>query len=345
LGDIHDRNRRWTWEHFAERRDDRKAYVELFKKQMLNQLTAGTTDAQKFEALEQKLVYEDIRFYRSIARSELRKDLAAQKRLEYERARQAKAQPQQQQQGWGAWLWGSSATTAQSSSTQSPEEPSLGGPMTEQQKKELYDMLDYDENAVGANSFDASGDALKARVSATLRKGSFALKQDPHGAGTEILSITFDTFQANLLQRPDNFEAVVSLGSFGVFDGTTGDTLYSQIVHVKDGGTGTDVSGDPFFFLKFENKPLDERADMALAMRLRHMEIIYHKGYVEAVYRFFKPPESQLESVEALLSVASQTLEGIRRDTRAGLEYALQTHKTIDIQMDLNAPVIIVPEE
>jgi len=43
--------------------------------------------------------------------------------------------------------------------------------------------------------------------------------------------------------------------------------------------------------------------------------------------------------------VASKTLEGLRRETRAGLEYALQAHKTIDIHMDLNAPILIVPEE
>jgi vacuolar protein sorting-associated protein 13A/C len=122
-----------------------------------------------------------------------------------------------------------------------------------------------------------------------------------------------------------------------------------------------EVESNPFFFVKFENNPLDERSDTALTVRMRHMEIIYHKGYIEAVYKFFKPPSSQLESVEALLvglhtifvwnasnfyqNVASQTLEGLRRETRAGLEYALQTHKTIDIQMDLNAPVIIIPAE
>lgn len=43
--------------------------------------------------------------------------------------------------------------------------------------------------------------------------------------------------------------------------------------------------------------------------------------------------------------VASQTLEGLRKETRAGLEYALQKHKTLDVQMDLNAPIIIIPEE
>ena len=48
---------------------------------------------------------------------------------------------------------------------------------------------------------------------------------------------------------------------------------------------------------------------------MRHMEIVYHKGYVEAVYKFFKPPESQLESVEALLvsSVASLALQVLSR--------------------------------
>lgn len=42
---------------------------------------------------------------------------------------------------------------------------------------------------------------------------------------------------------------------------------------------------------------------------------------------------------------ASDTLEGLRKETRAGLEYALQTHKTIDVKLDMNAPIIIIPEE
>lgn len=32
LDKIHDRNRKWSWEHFKERRDDRIRYIELFKK-------------------------------------------------------------------------------------------------------------------------------------------------------------------------------------------------------------------------------------------------------------------------------------------------------------------------
>ncbi|MFX9718551.1 hypothetical protein ABTO87_18445 [Acinetobacter baumannii] len=29
--DIHDRNRRWEWRYFAQRRDERRAYIAAFK--------------------------------------------------------------------------------------------------------------------------------------------------------------------------------------------------------------------------------------------------------------------------------------------------------------------------
>ena len=40
LAGVHDRNKRWTWAYFAERRDDRIKYVNLFKKRLLNQSSA-----------------------------------------------------------------------------------------------------------------------------------------------------------------------------------------------------------------------------------------------------------------------------------------------------------------
>jgi vacuolar protein sorting-associated protein 13A/C len=255
------------------------------------------------EDLEKKLSYEDIRFYRSIARSRARKDAASRMKIEEEKKKQ-----QAQSGGWTSWLWGSSGTS------KSQIDPAFGGPMTDEQRQQLYDVLDYDEKSALAQSFQAPRDALKVRVAAKLDKGSFALRTGP-SQEEEVISVIFHVFQANFVQRPDNFEASVSLGDFGVFDGTTRNTLYHQIVQVKETTTSSGREeiafteqhkpitnlDDPFFFVKFENNPLDERADNALTVRMRHMEIIYHKGYVEAVYRFFKPPSSQLESVEALL--------------------------------------------
>lgn len=253
--------------------------------------------------MERKLSYDDIRFYRSIARSQARKDAATRIKIEEEK----KKQEQPKNTGWTGWIWGSSSTS------QNQEDPAFSGTMTAEQRKQLYDVLEYDEKASLADSFQAPRDSLKARVLAKLDKGSFALRTGPKQS-QEVISVVFDVFQANIIQRPDNLEASVSLGGFGVFDGTTPNTLYHQIVQVKENASNngrfeTQViehkpildMDDPFFFVKFENNPLDERADNALTVRMRHMEIIYHKNYVEAVVKFFKPPESQLESVEALL--------------------------------------------
>ncbi|KAL0951191.1 hypothetical protein HGRIS_007919 [Hohenbuehelia grisea] len=339
LEGVRERRRQWTWAYFAERRDDRNKYIDLFERKVLNTLTPEGTDA--LNALERKLSYEDLRFYRSIARSRLRKDAALRKRLEAEKQ---KSQPQAQ--GWSSWLWGSGKQK-----TDQQEDSLFDGPKNDEERQQLYDMLEYDEKAAVVESIQVPRESLKLRVNASLNKGSFALKVDPHGAPRDIVSVVFESFRANVIQRPDNFEATVSLGDFSVHDGTSTDTLYPKIVQVQrtqtngNGKSQGERQDEPFFWLKFENNPLDERADSALDVRLRHMEIVYHTRYVEAIYKFLKPPESQLESVEALLNVASETFEGLRKETRAGLEYALQTHKTIDIQMDMNAPIIIVPED
>ncbi|KAG6890404.1 hypothetical protein C0995_008758 [Termitomyces sp. Mi166 len=340
LEGIRERNHKWTWSYFAERRDDRNKYIDIFEKKILNVLTKAET--HDIEILEKKLSYEDIRFYRSLARSRLRKDQALRKRLENERRTQAA------QQSWTSWLWGSSTSAASN-------EDSAFTTITADQRKELYAVLDYDEKEAFRESLQAPRDSLKSRITAKLNKGSFALRTNSLGGDVrEVISVISDMFQASFLQRPDNFEASISLGGLGVFDNTTPDSLYRQIVCVKDAKNTvnpvlnvpeTKSRDDPFFFVKFEKSPLDDRADSVLIMRMRHMEIIYHRSYVEAIHKFLKPPASQLESVEALLNVASQTFKGLRKETRAGLEFALQTHKTIDIHVDMNAPVIIIPED
>ncbi|CEL57657.1 Vacuolar protein sorting-associated protein 13 OS=Saccharomyces cerevisiae (strain ATCC 204508 / S288c) GN=VPS13 PE=1 SV=1 [Rhizoctonia solani AG-1 IB] len=402
LKEVHEKNHKWTWEHFAKRRDDRKEYVKLFKTKESDKSKAlYGEDLAAFQELEQELAYEDIRFYRSIARSELRKERASRK-AEEEAHHAAPAKATSAVGGWTSWIFGGSSTTQ----SQESEEDTLGlDTMSDEQRKELYQAVDYDEKAAIAAAFEAPRDAIKMRIAAQLKRGSFALRSSQAKAGDDMISVVFDAFRADIIQRPDNMDAVLMLGGFGVYDGTQQGSIHPQIVRVKeshrkstmdegvavsspdkdskskwettvedrgseagDESLRDDLDGvsepesdsesepeikpeqmqeieDPFLYVKLENNPLDERADTGLTVRMRYMEIVYHRGYVEAIYRFLKPPESQLESVGALLNAAGETLEGLRKETRAGLEYALQQHKTIDVKMDLQAPIIIIPED
>lgn len=316
MEEVHAKHAQWTWAHFAARRDARRRYVALYKQKLPAPLKP--LEQTEFDALERKLSYEDLRFYRSLARSELRKDLATRRKLEEERAKE------RAQAGWLGWVWGSGAKAS--------SEEILGVQMNDQRRKELFDALDYDERAALAATLEPPKDAVKMRIAASLNKGSLTLRADPHTSKKEIMALVFGSLHADVLQRPDNFEADVTLGNLHLTDGDTEGSLYPEIVRVKqitltrpatptatitelekEAGAGeTKEKLDQFsqpivvrppalLSVKFEQNPLDGRADTALTVKLRPMEIIYHKGYVEAIYNFFKPPESQMESIAALM--------------------------------------------
>jgi vacuolar protein sorting-associated protein 13A/C len=269
-------------------------------------------DAEELSTLEHDLTYEDIRFFRSVARAQAKKDAATRLRLEEEKR---KAQPQTS--GWSGWFWGGGKSASEGE-----------GP-TEADQKEIDDIIEYDaSDALTVGSVPSN--FMKLRVSAKLNKGSFSLQEEPHGRKADIIALVFDSFSADAVQLVDSVSGKIALGGFRVYDGTRENTLYPQIVRVKEdrkspsrqtslaiGGVDGAVEDlqddlqetdeqaiaekDPFFVMEVEHNPLDGRADNAVTIKMRHLEIIYHKGYVEAVVQFFKPPESQLESIGALL--------------------------------------------
>ncbi|KAE8396464.1 hypothetical protein BDV23DRAFT_423 [Aspergillus alliaceus] len=338
LSKIHERNRRWTWDFIKERRDDRIAYIDLFKKQKREGTLSGE-DAGEFDRLQRKLSYEDIRFWRSLARNQLRKENVGVKKPA-------------RQQTWSEWIWGTK------------KEESEEETMTEEQRQELYNAIDWDEKKAITESVDEPREWVKLQVNSSLKAGSFTLKRDPHGKANEIMKLVFDDFRAKALQRPDSFFIDVNLGGLRVYDGTTEGTLFPQIVKVKDSlpvpknrlsqipdsepldeGIGDGIEDeDSLFHLQLERNPLESDADSVIKVKLKSIEVIYNPRFLVEVVKFFEPPERHMESIGALLDTAGATVKGIRQQTRAGLEFALQEHKKVDAQFDIHAPLIIVPE-
>ncbi|KAH9840421.1 SHR-binding domain of vacuolar-sorting associated protein 13 [Teratosphaeria destructans] len=341
LDRIHDKNKRWSWAYFAERRDDRKKYIQLFKKKKKEEkLTAD--ESKEIDALEHKLTYEDLRFWRSLARNELRKENVGVKKQE------------KPKQTWSSWVWGGGSSTKQ-------EETKDDSQMTEEQRKELYQAIDFDEKKTITEAVDAPKEAIKMQVDMNLKTGSLTLRRDPHGKKTDLLRLLFDDFSTEFLQRTDSTLIDLSLGGMRLYDGSTEGNMYEQMLHVKDAPPVPDSERvkeladhkedeededeqDPFFAMTFEQNPLDGRADTAVNLKLKAMEVVYNPNFVVGVTKFFKPPERQMESIGALMESAGSTVEGLRQQTRAGLEFALQEHKSVDVQIDAQAPLIIVPD-
>ncbi|CAM1500416.1 Fc.00g095780.m01.CDS01 [Cosmosporella sp. VM-42] len=337
LSKIHDRNKRWSWDYFRERRDDRKRYIELFKKRkQQQQLTPEEND--DLDKLEWKLAYEDLRFWRSLARNQLKK----------ENAEALKKQPQsQEKQGWVSWMWGSKPQGK-------IEENEENTQMTEEQRKELYEVIDWDEKHAIAQEVDTPREAIKMCLETSLSTGSFTLKKSPHDDPADLLSLHFDVFKAKALQRKDSFLANISLGGLRVNDGTTPDSVYPEIVRVKDAPETNKrkrlslaelekTEEEPFFQFEVEQNPIEREGDIAVVGKMKPLEVIWNPNFVVGVADFFRPPERHMESIAALMESAGATVEGLREQTRAGLEFALEEHRTINAELDLQAPLIIVP--
>lgn len=360
LDRIHDRHKKWSWAFFKERRDDRLRYIELFKKKKKEE-KLSPDEADDLSVLEHKLSYEDLRFWRSLARNQLRKENVAHKPAH--------------KQTWSSWIWGGAKATEASDDSQ----------MNEDQRQELYSAINFDEKKSLADEIDRPREYVKMKVDLSLRTGSFTLKRDPHGKKLETVRLLFDGFKTTFLQRTDSMLVDLTLDGMRLYDGTTPDSLFPQIIRIKDAAPisqsqriqelnddfedrfaadkkeedtaeaeaekdasandpETAGSEDPFFQLSFENNPLDGLADLGLTLKLKAMEIIYNPVFVVEIVKFFKPPERHMESIGALMETAGATVEGIRQQTRAGLEFALSEHKTINAQLDLYAPLIIVPD-
>lgn len=200
----------------------------------------------------------------------------------------------------------------------SADHPGFIGSMTDEQRQQPFNISGHEQNMKSfiVKSPAASQDAPNLSLVATIKKGTFTLISDPRGQPKEILSTAFDAVTGTLIQGLENFEASVSVGGVEIYDrdGSTKDALpvkphivkikrnrdscLGEIFQVMDPAPGQ-VLDEPFLFVKFEPRPFRKPANGAWTVRLRHtMEIICHRGYVERVKQFFKPP-ANIESIEA----------------------------------------------
>ncbi|KAJ2597508.1 Vacuolar protein sorting-associated protein 13 [Coemansia sp. RSA 1721] len=420
--EVHDYNYRKTWKFAKERHEDRLLYIRIYTAFKVNNGVIPEADAVALEQLHRKLSYQDIRIYRARAEPSIRKQqyLIRKREIELEQTRtgssgtvsttaanSAGAGENAGITGWvGSWVssWVTGAQPAQQAqqaqgasqqktTAQSGSDIGAGGTMnddenmqlSEKQMQELYDTIEFDEENVDDDEYDLPKETIKMAVTAILRSGSLRLKVDRKTKDHTLIGFLFNSLKLDLLQRPENIVADVSMHTFEVVDGTIPNTQYPRMIYVQNdecddavetqsvsshgdlvsaiadalGGpeqpsdAAADRSSlsikskiqDPFLQVHFEKDPLDGHADSVVNVKVKSLNVIYHPTAARAVVDFFELPSSaSAESVHALIAAASRSVAGFRDQTRAGLEQALNKHKTIDVKVDFDAPVIVIPQ-
>ncbi|KAL1269364.1 hypothetical protein QQF64_031653, partial [Cirrhinus molitorella] len=214
---------------------------------------------------------------------------------------------EEQSQGWFGWMWGWSGD----SGTQAKDVKTGGFDelMTPAEKAKLYAAIGYSETAVNPNlpkNFE------NMKISFQLIRLSLSIKESREKA--EIIKLSVIDLKAMLTQRPAAQAIKISaqLSSFevsGLPRGTSAPILLCPR-HV-DG-----IKDTILLNLMFETNPLDARADQRLRIKSQPLEIIYD----------------------------AMTLEQFRDKTSTGLMYIIETQKVLDLDINLMASYVIVPE-
>lgn len=356
--EIHERNYRKTWGYLKKRRDQRKQYIALWKKYLLDKNSLTLDEKKALTQLESECEFGDLKFYRSLAKMQFKKEHHALP------AKAAAAKDANNNKGWLSSWWGSS-TTAKDNEDKPTVLPAEGADLeiTDEQINEFYDAIEFDESKVLSESFDVPRERIKVAVNCKLNTGSFIIRQNH--SSNNLAEFISEGCHVEFLQRKDSYYIGFRLNKFSVEDGAT-DTLYKHIVSVKQltsppstspspspspsssnlnqlSLSDAVLSDNPFFQVSFEHNPLDESADSKLVAKLSSMTIFHNTRFLESLHKFFKPPKAHLDTIGTLMNAAESTIQDFTKQTKIGLQYAFEEHKTMNVKMDLQAPLIILP--
>ncbi|KAI8995070.1 hypothetical protein BC832DRAFT_588068 [Gaertneriomyces semiglobifer] len=169
--------------------------------------------------------------------------------------------------------------------------------------------------------------------------------QSDSSATNPLARLLFEDLHASVSQNGIGLRGRMSLGNVILEDRTTEDTKYPTLVQAKN--AKDELSNHelekPFFVMDIEHNPLDGRVDDAVSIEMLPLEVIYNPDMIRTIADFFSPPASEAEAISSLQVVAQSTFEGLTAQTAASLQYALEQHRTIDLKVDVAAPIFLFP--
>ncbi|KAI8911617.1 hypothetical protein EDD86DRAFT_202866 [Gorgonomyces haynaldii] len=315
LSNIHERNRTWTWSYFAERKKQRLSYIELYNKLKLNIISQD--EIYDLDELEAVLPFEDIRFYRQLASRKMK-----------ERPKSVQATQEQGSGTWMGWI-GSMVST-------SPQQVD-----PEKELQQLYDTLDLNPDDYVTIS-DLPLDAVFLKLTCTVLTGSFTIKKKKQLSFEPLATTKFSKFSFGAMQYPQTIDVTMDILDMIVKEVSTIESPFQEIIKPKK---STEDPNSPFFSLQFSHLPLDKRADDAVRIRMLPLQVMLNPQLLDTIFAFFKVDQREFETLSSLQAAAQGAFAGVTAQTRAGLEFAISEHKTIDVNVDIDAPIVYIPTQ
>ena len=173
---IHRKRSLWSWEYMAKRRDQRRAYIDLYTK--LRNETIILDELEDLEDLEWELEYDEIRFYRHLATKKM-----------------GQLKPVQEQpaatSSWYGWITGKDTTTETKE--------------WDQQLQKLYEQFEFEDYRASQANYPTN--YVKYKISSHLQKGSICLRNVSDGTKNDLVISEYDNLRIDYQAYTGGFKS------------------------------------------------------------------------------------------------------------------------------------------
>ncbi|KAF7652944.1 hypothetical protein LDENG_00089730 [Lucifuga dentata] len=323
--DVKPRLHMWSWQHIHRHRQMVKYYRDLYK----TKITCKKPSEELLKELEEPEKTLDI-FNITLARQQAEME-ASKAGLRIYCA--GMKMEEEESQGWFSWMWnwGGEADTE-------TKEVKTGGfdeLLTVAEKAKLYTAIGYSETAVNPN---LPKDFEDMKVNFHMERLSMSFKDNRDT--NEIIRLTVGELMSTLTQRP-GAQAIKVTAQLSLFEvtGLASNRPAPTLLSSRKAATG---AGTPLLRILFETNPLDESANQRLHVVSQPLEIIYDAITVNSMSEFFMPPDDL--QLDELTNATLMKLEQFRDRTATGLMYVIETQKVLDLNLNLMASYVIIPQ-
>ncbi|XP_013171259.1 PREDICTED: vacuolar protein sorting-associated protein 13A isoform X1 [Papilio xuthus] len=316
--EVRRRRKNWDWTHMLSHRQLCKDYASAYQCKLTNKGKVTTDQNNTICQAEKSL--------------DLLNLVVIRQRIEMEVERLGKMEEEaRKSRGWfgGWWSRGSSKDEELTEGTAIMKQ--FEKAMTVEEKEKLFRAIDYQENSA----------PLHLPVEYVAVEGHFRLDRLQLAVTdqAEVLRARVDTVQLDMNQRPsaNALRVDVQMKSFTVSGVQQGDIVPQMV-------TSKEVTQDANLLnVVFETNPLDGKCDQRVQVLARPLQIVYDAQTVIEIVNVFKPP-TESTALTTLQAAAGNKLSDLKEKSALGMQYAVHHHTFIDLDIDIAASYIIVPQ-
>ncbi|CAH0407407.1 unnamed protein product [Chilo suppressalis] len=315
--DVRRQRRNWQWAHMLSHRQLCKSYATAYHSKLSNNGKVSTENQCVINEAEKKL---DL-FNLVVIRQQIE--------LEVERLGKLEAEANKSRGWFSGWWGGGSKSEELAEGTAILKQ--FEKAMTPEEKDKLFRAIDYQENTA----------PLHLPTEYVAIEGHFRLDRLQVSVNdiAEVLKASVDNVIVDMKQRPsaNALRVDVLMQAFTVSGVQQGDFV-PQLVVSKEVTQYVNLLN-----VVFETNPLDGACDQRIKVSAKPLQIVYDAQTVIEIVNVFKPP-TESSALTTLQAAAENKLSDLKEKSALGMQYAVHHHTFIELDVDIAASYIIVPQ-